>query len=126
MSLGTLAWLVGVHDELVAGWVYQGGYTVVGRWEGYTGVLPSHRARVPLTAERAPEAPARGLEWVVSGSRPQCSVGGSQDHPCGARSVPLVPPCPGTLGTRLWANKARLRSIFRKVSQNGEVSSEYV
>ena len=49
-----------------------------------------------MTAERAPEA-LQGPEWVVMGSRTDGAVCGSQDHPCGARSVPAAPPCPGTL-----------------------------
>ena len=125
MPAVTLAWLVGVHDELVAGWVYQGWIYWVGSRGGYTGVLPSHRVRVPLTAKRAPEALV-GLEWVVSGSRPQGCVGGSQDHPSGPVGTLRVPPCPGTLECRLLANKARIRSIFSKVSQNRQVSPEYV
>ena len=39
----------------------------VGIRGGLYRVLPSDLESGPETAERVPEAPARGLEWVVSG-----------------------------------------------------------
>ena len=78
-----------------------------------------------MTAKRAPEA-LQGLEWVVI----CCSAPVQhQDHPCGARSVPAGPPCPGASlpeNARLLANKARFHHILLKVSQNDEVSTKYV
>ena len=50
-----------------------------------------------MTAKRAPEAPARGLEWVVMGVRGTGGWTGSCTT-LRARSGPLVPPCPEPLG----------------------------
>ena len=74
----------------VRAWVWGlGGYT---GWviRGHTGT--QHAARgASLTAKRAPEAPARGLEWVV-----RCSGRVSPGPPSGpGRYTPGIPPCPG-------------------------------
>ena len=54
----SLAWLVGVHDELTDGCAgpggYQGGYTGVGTRRGNTGAPSQLLEEVPQTAERAP------------------------------------------------------------------------
>ena len=100
----------------------QGGYgTRVGRGRAIPG---THRPRKegPETAKRAPEAPARGLEWVVSGAG--CVSLGVRllDHPAGPVGPPVAPPCPGPLEPRLLANKARIDLFYCKVSQNLRVS----
>ena len=73
------------------GWVY--GW-VGGR--GYTGTQPHCSRRVQIPAERAPEAPARGLEWVGIWSRTYRGLGGSRTTPAGPgrslRALPVLDP----------------------------------
>ena len=95
---------VAVHDPwmcVLGG--YQGGYTGwvirVGTRVGNTRaprdqLLEEGR---PMTAKRAPEAPARGLEWVVMGLDGRTGPGPSPHAPthpgtAGTRSVPVGPP----------------------------------
>ena len=88
----------------VARRVYQGGCTGWVYRVGNRGAIPgTHRPRKedPYPAERAPEAPARGLEWVGYGSGcvTLCSAAGTAPGTTlRARSVTLCPPCPRTLG----------------------------
>ena len=105
-----------------AGWVYR---------VGNTGTYPA-TALSPtgtLTAKRAPEAPARGLEWVVrvgwaTPSRDPVSryPGTSGDHPVPGpgRSPCRGPPC------HLLEQKVTFDLIPYKVSQNREVSTKSV
>ena len=72
--------------------VYQGECTwvgiLVGILEGYTGVLPTDRARKALPAKRAPEG-LQGLEWVGRAWTrvPGCSAAGRVSPTLRARSV---------------------------------------
>ena len=80
-------------------------------------------------AERAPEAPARGLEWVGWAGITCYGDGGGDGHipTLRARSVrPAGSPWDMPLECRLLANTARFDLISCKVSQNEEVSSESV
>ena len=97
------------------GWVVGGLYRV----------LPLHRARKPVPAKRAPEAPARGLEWVGTGWTRDRRLDGYPGPPCGpGRSC--GPPCPGNpRNAASWPIRTRLTSEPGKVSQNLEVSPKY-
>ena len=53
-------------------------------------------------------------------------MGGPQNPPCGPGQAPVPSLVLGPLKCRLWANKARFKVIFSKVSQNREVSSVFV
>ena len=99
------------------------------RLGGYTGwVIPgSHRhhallARRTYPAKRAPEAPARGLEWVgYVRVRPSHA-----DHHS-LRSGPLrCQHASPRANSRLWANRARFSDISWKLSQNRGVSPKSV
>ena len=111
--------------------VYQGGYT-----GGYTGwVLPGlypvptqHAARGgPRSRQRS--GPRKALQGPGVGGLRGPDVrrrGTGYPHPCGARSVSLEPSLGYPSGSRLLANRARFDLFSYKVSQNGQVSSEYV
>ena len=74
------------------------------------------------TAERAPEAPARGWSgWSVAG---WTRVPGPPFGP--GRSTPVALPVRVPACSRLLANKARFDLILLKVSQNQQVSPKYV
>ena len=99
------------------GWVYR-----VGIAGGYTGwVLPQPTLQPALLEESAspsaagPGRPCRGLEWVGTSARTYRRRGRALYHPCGARSVPLGPPCTGPLECRLLANRARIDSFSRNL-----------
>ena len=104
MHLGTLAWLVGVHDELVVprtgidgwgtGWVYRRGNT------GST-QLPARRS---YTSGAGPVRPCRGLEWVGVGP------GASE-----LQGPPLPAVGPAPLSLYLSPSKCRL------LANNGEI-----
>ena len=133
VSQVSLAWLVGVHDELVGyGYGTRVGYTgwVTGRViPGYTQPPRSQLLEEQaLTAKRAPDHPCRG--WGVGG---QCAADvlgpttGASELPgttLRARSVPLQGPSL-YLGPLL-GQRARFHVLFLKVSQNGKVSPESV
>ena len=94
---------------------------VLGR--GYTGYPPSCSGRGPKTSGAGPEGPA-GPGVVGLGSS-GVRVGGTVPSP--PLRGPVGPPGPSLAGTsecRPWANKARFRPQFYKVSQNAEVSPE--
>ena len=106
----------------------------VGSTGGYTGWVPGglYRYTQPPcsrrshTSEAGPVSPCRGLEWVGVGPDVPAGWGRLQDHPCGARSVPLAPPCPGPSECPLLANRARIDLILLNYGQNDEVSPKYV
>ena len=101
----------------------------MGRPGGYTGwVIPGHPAPRTYTckaeqtpAERAPEAPARGLEWVGVCAAPPYV----RSPPLRGRSWPCRP-LPGTSSSNAasWPIRTRFRVPLLKVSQNGQVSPE--
>ena len=89
---------------------------------GNTGPYPARVLKSPPSndSEAGPGTPCRGVEWVVIA----CGVGGPQNPPSGpGRSLQALPGS-GTLGCRLWANKARFSVFLLKLSQNGVVSPE--
>ena len=93
----------------------------VGRGRGIPGTH-LHRARSPADSEAGPVTPCRGVEWVVSwaGACPGY-------HPAGPVSQPAGLPVPRTrLHAASQPIRARLTSILVKLSQNHEVSTEYV
>ena len=108
----------------------QGGYTGWGMGlGGYGRVL--YRVPTQLLEEQARQrsGPRKPLLGAGVGGRVQRTDrrrGRLLDHPCGARSGHAGPPCPGPSECRLLANSARFDLIFSKVSQNSEVSPEYV
>ena len=77
---------------------------------------------VPSTAERAPEAPARGWSGWYWGP----GAGRLLDHPPGPVGSLQDPPCPGPSECALLAKGARFDLISVKVSQNDEVSPKSV
>ena len=109
----------GMGPGWVAGWVYRVGNTG-------SQALPSRCSQGGPTPAKRARSPLQGAEWWVWGRvRPSCI-------PTHSRPLQGLPG-PASLGYtstrakgRLWPIKARLRSIFRKHSQNGEVSTKYV
>ena len=108
-----------------AGWVYYWGMGLGGYRGGVIPVpsqLPEERSRY---SGAGPVAPA-GAEWVVSGARTHPAPRTTHSGPLVLRG-PLR--CPGHL---LAANpasgpiRARLRSNYKNVSQNGQVSPKSV
>ena len=76
-----------------AGWVY--GWGIPGWVQGRAipGTQPPWKAE-PWTAKRAPEAPARGLEWVVQGAAPARAPGTTTPGPCRALRARFAVPGP--------------------------------
>ena len=104
----------------------QGGYgDWVGTGRGYTGYLSSTLLEEPYPAKRA-RRPCRGRSGGVGRTYWGRRRGRLPDHPCGARSGTLYPPCLGPSECRLTAKGARYHLIFYKVSQNDEVSPKSV
>ena len=86
------------------GWVYGRGMVLGGYWGR---VIPVHPARCKaeaIPAKRAPEAPARGLEWVGIAA---------------ARPVTLGPPLPAVGPTPL--SQAHLPENTRLLANKGEI-----
>ena len=120
MSQNVLFALTGSYSSVVrCGWCGPGGYTgVVPGWVyrvGNTGVLyrPSQLLEeTSLTAKRAPEVPCRGTGVGGQGGRTYGDGGHAPRTTLRARSVPVGPPCPGTLLTRLSANRGEIPPPF--------------
>ena len=108
------------------GWVRGGVYRVPSQLPG----------EGPTDSGAGPGSPAGWSGWSVGAGRTthgqmKLNMGtgdGGGDGPSTtlrARSVPLGPPCTGTLQIAAsWPIRRDLTSFFYKVSQNGEVSSE--
>ena len=119
-----------------ASWSEDGAYLgmVLGGYTGWAipGTTPAPRKEAPYPAKRVPEATV-WLEWVGYGagcvSWEYGDGGGDGPEPTlRARSVTLqVPSLVQDLADcRLLAIWARIDLIFQKLSQNGQVSLEYV
>ena len=112
-----------------AGTAVSAGSTRVGYGTGWVqggaipGTHPAARGEV-LHQRSGPGRPCKGLEWWVQGLGRTGRRDGSQDHPPGPVGPPVALPVLGPSECRPWPIRARLRSIFRKLSQNGEVSSK--
>ena len=107
---------------VVPGWVLGWGMGTGWVWGRVIPVHPASCKAEHVPAKRAPEAPAKGLEWVGT-----CTARPMPRPHHSLRSGPLrwvwasprANPASGPIG-------ARLRSIFSKVSQNGIVSPKSV
>ena len=107
----------------IPGWVQW-----VGTGEGYTGYYPCTAQGGPVPAKRAPGSPAgAGAGWVQGRVRVlgTSAAGTAISPPCGPGQPTRGLPWDMPLECRLRANMARFRSIFLKVSQNGQVSPKY-
>ena len=110
------------------GWVRAGGYTGWVPGGLYRCTTQPPRCKVPM---RNCQKQAACCRWQGGiGTVPQGYVDGggdgSQDHPAGPVSTPGASLSWDPQNAASWPITARFRSIYSKVSQNGQVSPKYV
>ena len=104
----------GGYTGWCTGWVYRGSTT-----------QPSSTLLEEPNQRSGPRNPCRGGVGGLGG-RTGDGGGYGPETTLRARSVPAAPPCLRTSECRLTANRARFQQYSSKVSQNDEVSTEYV